>query len=452
MPGFGDRQRAPQPPPVAVQASPFSSSAKLLEQTYILSAQRTAPRSRGSSSSGGSRPASATFASNGRPEWGAQRQKISRTEVEREVQERMRGMPSSSSSSNRRHNERWNMGGARGDEGAVDAVTQAAALMFASPGVNLHTSTAQPPSASSAPSAQPVPVEQSQSHQPPPPPAPSERDGDEGMEGEPVHKTVAEEADVLLASLGGDAIDGSSPAATAPYAEDLPPPTPTRAPGLAGELARAQALLRDAVEEQRRLEAALGAARDAAADAAAEGEARLDAERARHRRELHFVQSGIDAASAQREAAAAKRREGHERALKRAVREAEARVSAEAAAAAADAEEAHRAELDAQAMRYERQMGMQAAPVVELASRVRRLQTTGAWPAHAAPSSPAAHSAALFADADDEEQEYAMSMAGDGVLPRALRTAEGYPTAEAVAMAQEYMASALAVLEAAGAP
>ena len=62
-------------------------------------------------------------------------------------------------------------------------------------------------------------------------------------------------------------------------------------------------------------------------------------------------------------------------------------------------------------MRYERQMGMQAAPVVELASRVRRLQTTGAWPAHAAPSSPAAHSAALFADADDEEQEDAMSMA-----------------------------------------
>ena len=38
-----------------------------------------------------------------------------------------------------------------------------------------------------------------------------------------------------------------------------------------------------------------------------------------------------------------------------------------------------------------------------------------------------------------------MSMAGDGVLPR-VRTAEGYPTAEAVAMAQEYMASALAGL------
>ena len=50
-----------------------------------------------------------------------------------------------------------------GATSAVDAVTQAATLMFASPGVNLHTSTAQPPSASSAPSAQPVPVEQSRS-------------------------------------------------------------------------------------------------------------------------------------------------------------------------------------------------------------------------------------------------------------------------------------------------
>ena len=86
------------------------------------------------------------------------------------------------------------------------------------------------------------------------------------------------------------------------YAEDLPPPTPTRAPGLAGELARAQALLRDAAEEQRRLEAALGAARDAAA-VLPQREGDL-MRRARHRRELHFVQSGIDAASA-REAAAA---------------------------------------------------------------------------------------------------------------------------------------------------
>ena len=66
MPGFGDRQRAPQPPPLAVQASPFSSSAKLLEQTYILSAQRTAPRSRAAAAAvAAGRPA--TFASNGRP-------------------------------------------------------------------------------------------------------------------------------------------------------------------------------------------------------------------------------------------------------------------------------------------------------------------------------------------------------------------------------------------------
>ena len=59
-------------------------------------------------------------------------------------------------------------------------------------------------------------------------------------------------------------------------------------------------------------------------------------------------------------------------------------------------------------------MGMQAAPVSSLLARAAPPDDGGVAGARYAVI-PAAHSAALFADADDEEQEDAMSMAGDGV-------------------------------------
>jgi chemotaxis protein histidine kinase CheA len=139
--------------------------------------------------------------------------------------------------------------------------------------------------------------------------------------------------------------------------------SPTRAPGLAGELARAQALLADATAEQSRLEAELAHERESAQEAAEQAQSELDAERERYRREVDFVRAGVDAAAAERERAAAKRKEAHEKALKRAVREAEERTNAAADQAAQEAAEAHQAILDDVQFQHEQQLAdLRCAP------------------------------------------------------------------------------------------
>lgn len=132
--------------------------------------------------------------------------------------------------------------------------------------------------------------------------------------------------------------------------------SPTRQPGLAGQLARAQALLADATAEQSRLEAELAYERENAEAAQQQAQAELEAERVRYRREVEFVRAGVDAAAEQRDKAAAKRKEAHEKALKRAVREAEERAAAEAEQAAMQTDEAHNAQLEDMQRRYEEQL------------------------------------------------------------------------------------------------
>ena len=188
------------------------------------------------------------------------------------------------------------------------------------------------------------------------------------------------EAEALLASVA-KRLDGLNAPAAAPAAlDDSLLMSPTRAPGLAGELARAQALLADATAEQSRLEAELAYERSRVGGAASEAQAELEKERARYRREVDFVRAGVDAAAAQRDAAAAKRKDVHERAVRRAVREAEERTSASAEAAAVQAEEAHYRALDEQAGRYEMQLESLSSQLVGLASEVQRLQGAGLWP------------------------------------------------------------------------
>ena len=197
--------------------------------------------------------------------------------------------------------------------------------------------------------------------------------------------------------VGGELVDESASTESADAL--LAPPTPTRAPGLAGQLARAQALLSDASAEQMRLEAELAVERQMAAEAAASAAAALEDERARYRREVEFVRAGVDAASAQREAAASKRRDAQDRALRRAVREAEERTSAIAEAAAVETEQAHNAELAEQQTRYERQLGALETQLVTLAHTVLRMQGTGTWPGE-----PSAHA---FSEEDDDHLDSA---------------------------------------------
>lgn len=169
--------------------------------------------------------------------------------------------------------------------------------------------------------------------------------------------------------------DDGSPGAVA-----TPLMSATRAPGLAGQLARAQALLRDCAADKRRLEAELCAAQELAASAEAAAVAGLEAERQRYRREVEFVRAGVDAAAAQRDAAASRRKESHERALRRAVREAEERERALAREAAEERETAHRRALDDQASHFEHQRAIYQQHVVDLALEVRDLQCGGMWP------------------------------------------------------------------------
>ena len=148
-------------------------------------------------------------------------------------------------------------------------------------------------------------------------------------------KTVAEEADALLASLGSGAVDGSSPAVTAPYAEDLP--YAPRAPGLAVSShgrRRCATRWRSSGASSRPRRGARRRRRAAAGEARLTGARGIGASSilcSRHRRALR---------SARRRRRSGARHEGR----LAGVREAEARVSAEAAAAAGT-EEAHRAEL-----------------------------------------------------------------------------------------------------------
>ena len=120
--------------------------------------------------------------------------------------------------------------------------------------------------------------------------------------------------------------------------------------------------------------------RERADNASAGVEEELAKERARYRREVEFVRAGVDAAAAQRDAAAKKRQEAHDKALKRAVREAEARANAEASASFAAAEEASVAATSEMAGRYEKQIEALTLQMTGLAEEVRRLQAAGVWP------------------------------------------------------------------------
>ena len=85
------------------------------------------------------------------------------------------------------------------------------------------------------------------------------------------------------------------------------PPTPSRKKGLAGQLARARALLADSIAEKARLEDELvyerGQTEGAVAAATADLQQELDEERTRYRREIEFVRAGVNAAEGAREAA-----------------------------------------------------------------------------------------------------------------------------------------------------
>lgn len=316
MPGFGATAKGRLPP--SIEAPPnFGSSAKLLEQAYIASAARTRPRSAALPMTPGS-----ALRSSG-SEWGAQRQSIPLKSVQAEVQERLRGAGGPPPKPTRM------VSFDRQETLASQAVEEAAASTFSS------------------------------------------GDGDLGG---------ADDADALLDSVyereagaTGDEDDG--------YGEEsASPTTPSRAPGVEGQLARARALLADATAEQARLQEELAYERARADNATADVQAELQKERSRYRREVDFVRAGVDAAAAQRDAAAAKRKEANERALKRAVREAEERASAEASASFAAAQEATDAATAEMAARYEKQMEALTLMLTGLASEVRRLQTAGAWP------------------------------------------------------------------------
>ena len=162
------------------------------------------------------------------------------------------------------------------------------------------------------------------------------------------------------------------------------PPTPSRKKGLAGQLARARALLADSIAEKARLEDELvyerGQTEGAVAAATADLQQELDEERTRYRREIEFVRAGVNAAEGAREAANVKRKEAHEKAMKRAVRDAESRAGAEAEVAAKKLEETYTMTLAGVEARYEAQIANLKQQMISLAVEVRRIQGEGKWP------------------------------------------------------------------------
>jgi hypothetical protein len=324
MPEF--KKKAPTPidaPPKGVSPS---SSAKLLENTLLETARRSASRT----------PSSDSLV------WGARRQKISVSELE---------------------------AARRADETAASSACLEAVAAFSDPAECTPMSPAEVDELLAAALAE--------------------------VNGEAVAEEMTESAEAKQSVGPAETTvqheeaeqTGHAPAEVArqstPPQDEAPQlllPSPTRAPGLAGELARARALLLDAHEEQMRLEVELAAERVAAEEEAARAAATLELERLRYRREVEFVRAGVDTASAQRSAAAAKQAEAHERAVRRAERQAEARTSAAAAEAALVAEEAHTAALSQQQERYENQLTLLTEQLVALAGQARRLQRTGALP------------------------------------------------------------------------
>ena len=300
------------PRALSIETPNYGSSAKLLEQAYLQSAQRTRPRTAGPPTTPGS-----ALRSSGRGEFGAQRGSFPMKSVQAEVQERLRGAgapppkPTRMASFDKQ------------ESAAAHSVEEAAAATTFS-----------------------------------------------GADGE------LGEADALLESVYEG--DGAPP--TGDGGDDEEMMSPTRQPGLAGELHRARALLADATAEQARLQEEVAFERERADNASAGVEEELAKERARYRREVEFVRAGVDAAAAQRDAAAKKRQEAHDKALKRAVREAEARANAEASASFAAAEEASVAATSEMAGRYEKQIEALTLQMTGLAEEVRRLQAAGVWP------------------------------------------------------------------------
>jgi len=149
---------------------------------------------------------------------------------------------------------------------------------------------------------------------------------------------------------------------------------------LNAQLASMHAKLSESEAARRRLEAELAAHRESASTVADAHAAALEQERQRYRREVEFVRAGADAAAAQRDAAMAKRKESHERALRRAVHQAEERGVAAAAHAAAERELAHASALREQATRYDEQLTATRGQLIDLAMKVRALCREGQWP------------------------------------------------------------------------
>jgi len=201
---------------------------------------------------------------------------------------------------------------------------------------------------------------------------------------------------VWIGSTGGRAGVSSSAAELIP-----PPPRLPSSPSTAARLREVEELLAASEAAKRRLEADLAAAKEKAEAAEERHLAQIDQERQTYRREVEFVKQGVDAAAAQRELQMQKRKESHERALKRAVDKAEERERAAASAAAAELQAAHEQAMREQAERYETHLEGLRAQWAGLASDARSLCREGRWPGGAAASDAVEQAAAGAPDAEE---------------------------------------------------
>lgn len=372
---FGERRGGAKPDPISTP-SDLGSAAKLLERTYLHNVNSVKRRP-------GSARSTATPTNIGdTSSWGAERQKIKVTSLRREVDERMRSCACGSSS--------------HAAAAAVASTSHATYAGGAASSSKDGSSTAGAADAAEvgADGGNPAGVV----------------DGDASSSANVDAIIASALAEVEAGGHGASEAEGKS----AGQSTDLTPASsvavlitssPTRAPGVAGQLARAQALLSDAIREQERLDAELAEERAASEESAARHKASLREERAKHQRELAFVRSGVDATSAQRQAAAARRDEAAQKALKRAVREAEARISAQAEQAALQAARAHEQELKQMEERYERQIRGLTEKLVSLALESRRLASAGVLPGAPANSSAPPPPALPEGQADLEDEE-----------------------------------------------
>ena len=237
------------------------------------------------------------------------------------------------------------------------------------------------------------------------------------MPSPPVSVTID---DATAASAAPSVLSGSGSPSSPPVLSHASSPAMRTPQGVTSELARMQALLDDSTAEKRRLEADLAAARQALTDTQQSAATSIDQERQRYRREVEFVRSGVEAAAAQRDAAVAKRKESHERALRRAVAEAEERERAANATAIREREEAHQEAMRAQAARHELELGSLRGQLVSLATEVRALQRGGLWPGHSETASTDSFVQLPLVDADNAFRELsrAIAIAGYSGGPR----------------------------------